>query len=764
MASEAELGALLGAGGALDADTAEYAAGVAAGAAEEAEEAGAGPAERAEAVAEAVLPFLEDAALPGEVARELALRVGRAAAGLVAGDGSQLGGSAAEGPGAGGGGAYAAAGSHGRELLVDCRGIILAYPGSAKPLLRRADLTLRRGGRYGIVGRNGTGKTTLMSRVAERDIAGFPSDVRTALVQHEVTGCDEQETALDYLRRLDGASAPVNGRAGGEDGEGRRQRALERVGFSGEMLAKPVEELSGGWRMRLAIARGSLSEAELILLDEPTNHLDVEAVAWLAEYLTSGTSAECVVVVSHDYPFLEKMASDIILFDDGLLKYYEGGFAGFRAERPEVIAELPSVGGLTLEEGPGGGGGGVGGGGGGDGGEGGEEVVLRGRARVTAQQASIKTALPLQLPPGSLPLALPDPGLLEGVKSRARTVLKLNNLTFGYPGGDDLVLRGCSGRLALKSRVALVGPNGAGKTTLLRLLVGDLELMAAGGASGGGGSAGEGGEQPPPATGQAPGGGGKRDRGRKGRETTAHEQVWKHHNLRVSYIAQHFLHHLEQNLHQDPKQYIQERYLKGQDKELAKMATLKLTEEEVLQSQATGRVREVVGRAMRGGGLAYEVRKSGRRDTETVWEQLVDLKHGPSYVMKLVRNYDERMKVIQSGVAVRPISSVEVLKHLQGFGIAGELARNPIRGMSGGQKSRLVLAAAMWNMPHIIALDEPTNYLDNETLAVLAHGLQNYKGAVLTISHNRAFLESLQLTERWRVVDGRVEVEEVEAA
>ena len=754
MASEAELGALLREGGALDEDTAEYAAGVAAGAAEEAEEAGAGSAERAEAVAEAVLPFLEDAALPGEVARDLALRVGRAAAGLVVGGSSPLGVTAAEGPGVGGGGAETAGGSTGRTLLVDCRGIILAYPGSAKPLLRRADLTLRRGGRYGIVGRNGTGKTTLMSRVAERDIAGFPSDVRTALVQHEVTGCDEEETALDYLRRLDEASAPVSGREGGEDSEGRRQRALERVGFTGEMLAKPVEELSGGWRMRLAIARGSLSEAELILLDEPTNHLDVEAVAWLAEYLTSGTSAECVVVVSHDYPFLEKMASDIILFDDGLLKYYGGGFAGFREERPEVIAELPSVGGLTLQEGSGGGGGGGGG----------EEVVLRGRARATAQRASSNTVLPLQLPAGSLPLRLPDPGLLDGVKSRARTVLKLNNLMFRYPGGDDYVLRGCSGKLALKSRVALVGPNGAGKTTLLRLLVGDLELMAANGEGGGDGAAGEGGEQPPPATNQAAGGEGKRGRGRKGRDAATLEQVWKHHNLRVSYIAQHFLHHLEQNLHQDPKQYIQERFLKGQDKELAKMATLKLTEEEVQQSRETGRVREVVGRAMRGGGLAYEVRKTGRRDNETVWEQLVDLKHGPSYVMKLVRNYDERMKVIQSGVAVRPISSVEVLKHLQGFGIAGELARNPIRGMSGGQKSRLVLAAAMWNMPHIIALDEPTNYLDNETLAVLAHGLQGYKGAVLTISHNRAFLESLQLTERWRVVDGQVEVEEVEAA
>ena len=757
MASEGDLAGLLGAGGGLDADTAEYAAGVAFGAAEEAEGAGAAPAACAEAVVEAVLPFLEAADLAEDAALALALQVGRAAAGLGPAGGAASPTGTGAGPGAPSAEPGCVAESSEGGLLVDCRGIILAYPGSAKPLLRRADLTLRRGGRYGIVGRNGTGKTTLMSRIAERDIAGFPSGVRTALVQHEVTGCDEQETALDYLRRLTGGDLAAAG-GGEEAAEEQRRAALERVGFAGEMLTKPVEELSGGWRMRLAIARGSLSDSELILLDEPTNHLDVDAVAWLAEYLTSGTAAECVVVVSHDYPFLEKMASDIILFDDGLLKYYPGGFAGFRAERPEIIAELPSVGGLTLRDGPEEGEGARNGGPGvgtrvergGDG----EEQVLRGRARVTAQQAARSRVgtLPLQLPTGALPLSLPDPGLLEGIKSRARTVMKLTSLKFRYPGGEDFVLKDCSGRLALKSRVALVGPNGAGKTTLLRLVVGDLELMPSSDGAAPGGS-----PTAPPS-----GGGAKRTpKGKKAREGTGVEEVWKHYNLRVSYIAQHFMHHLEQNLHQDPKQYIQERFLKGQDKELSKMATLKLTEEEEKHSQETGRVREVVGRAMRGGGLAYEVRKSGRRDTETVWEQLVDLKHGPAYVMKLVRNYDERMKVIQSGVAVRPISSSEVLRHLQGFGIEGELARNPIRGMSGGQKSRLVLAAAMWNMPHIIALDEPTNYLDNETLAVLAHGLQGYKGAVLTISHNKAFLDSLDLTERWHVRDGRLEVEEM---
>ena len=95
-------------------------------------------------------------------------------------------------------------------------------------------------------------------------------------------------------------------------------------------------------------------------------------------------------------------------------------------------------------------------------------------------------------------------------------------------------------------------------------------------------------------------------------------------------------------------------------------------------------------------------------------------------------------------------------KHLEQFGIDEDLAMGKIKRMSGGQKSRLVLAAAMWINPHIIALDEPTNYLDNDTLAALTKALSDFKGGVLTISHNKAFVNEL-CNETWNVGDGVVE-------
>ena len=100
----------------------------------------------------------------------------------------------------------------------------------------------------------------------------------------------------------------------------------------------------------------------------------------------------------------------------------------------------------------------------------------------------------------------------------------------------------------------------------------------------------------------------------------------------------------------------------------------------------------------------------------------------------------------------------EVKRHLAEFGINEDLAMSKIRRMSGGQKSRLVLAAALWNKPHIIALDEPTNYLDNTTLAALTKALQLFKGGVVTISHNEAFVHEL-CTELFHVGEGRVVTE-----
>jgi len=151
------------------------------------------------------------------------------------------------------------------------------------------------------------------------------------------------------------------------------------------------------------------------------------------------------------------------------------------------------------------------------------------------------------------------------------------------------------------------------------------------------------------------------------------------------------------------------------------------------------------------------VNKVGFREEQEWWEPLSNLKYKDPYVMKLVKNYDDKMKNSASGVDLRPITETEVRLHLQDYGIEDELATAKLKGFSGGQKSRVVLAAAMWNRPHLIALDEPTNYLDKETMNALVRALKAFKGAVLVISHNAGFVEDVT-SEKWTLNGGRVSV------
>ncbi len=208
--------------------------------------------------------------------------------------------------------------------------------------------------------------------------------------------------------------------------------------------------------------------------------------------------------------------------------------------------------------------------------------------------------------------------------------------------------------------------------------------------------------------------------------------MWKHHNLRVAYIAQHSMHHLEEHVESTPLAYIQDRFYLGRDKELAKLATLALDDGERELMTQRGEIEEIIGRAERGKQLWYEVVKVGRKKDDTVWEPLEFLSKMSPYVLKLVKNYDEKMKAMASGVDIRPLTAEEVKRHLADFGINEDLVRgcaclakvwldpcnagsdtdaalggqavSKIRRMSGGQKSRLVLAAALWGKPHIIAL------------------------------------------------------------
>ena len=589
-----------------------------------------------------------------------------------------------------------------KDYIVDLQGIILAFAG--RVLLQRTNFSLERGKTYGIVGQNGTGKTTLLNRVAARDIAGFPSDVSVYYIQHEILS-EKEETIVDFMVQMvpEGVSREtvIN--------------TLMEVGFTEERMSATIQSLSGGWRMKLAIARAMLWDAEILLLDEPTNHLDTGAIAWLSNYLKSLTKTT-ICLVSHDYDFLADVLTDVIHLHDKNLTYYPMGFRDFQSLKPEIVAALPSPDNAISKVAS------VGGNLAAAAGGGSSNDLAGAEKQAEAEAAAPKYAISSigeDQPAHIKPIRFPDPGPLEGVKSRAKCIMYMKDVSFTYPGTTKQILTAANVKITQDSRAALVGLNGAGKTTLMKLLIGELSPDVGVG------------------------------------------EVWQHHNLRLAYIAQHSMHHLEESVENTPLEYLQNRFYLGRDKEIAKRSSHNLTKEELQMSKERGAICEIVGRQERGKELFYECVRAMRKEGDTEWEPLSGLMKKDEYVMKMVRNFDEKLKAMQSGMDLRPLTKEEVRKHLEQFGIDEDLAMGKIKRMSGGQKSRLVLAAAMWINPHIIALDEPTNYLDNDTLAALTKALSDFKGGVLTISHNKAFINEL-CNETWTVGDGVVLAKAIE--
>lgn len=164
------------------------------------------------------------------------------------------------------------------EALCNCQ-FSLAY--GAKILLNTATLRLKRGHRYGLCGRNSTGQSTLMRAITNGQVEGFPSpdEVRTFYVEHDIDGSEEDTSVLDVIvndKRVQATREEVI-------------ETLASVGFTDVRQAHAIGSLSGGWKMKLALARAILFKADILLLDEPTNHLDVVNVAWLENYLCSLT-------------------------------------------------------------------------------------------------------------------------------------------------------------------------------------------------------------------------------------------------------------------------------------------------------------------------------------------------------------------------------------------------------------------------------------------------------------------------------------------
>ena len=603
-----------------------------------------------------------------------------------------------------------------KDFAVDIQNIILAFAG--RVLLRKADIRFERGHRYGLIGQNGTGKTTLLNRLAAKDITGFPTELRTFYIRHEVL-CDDGVVVKDFLK----IHAPSEKTSKDFDA------VLEYVELPQEHRTAEVNSLSVGFKMKLSVAISILHEPELLLLDEPTNHCDPQAIEWLANHLRT-LEGVTMAVVSHDYDFIDQVCTDVTHYDNnGVLgtpckfNYYPMTFGQFQTLKPEIAAGLPRSDGAPMgaakseatES---------------EAGELADDMdnlsVKSGSSKSGKSGKSKDSSVDMQ---GMSTLAhveemieaglirafrMPDPGKPDGIRTFRKPIMTLKDVSFKYASGDKYILESVSASMTLGSRTVIVGGNGSGKSTFLQLLIGDLEAEEGTG------------------------------------------EHWKHHNLRLSYVAQQSMHHLEEHLTSNPIQYIQQRFREGLDKEISKLKTLAITKEEEEMMNELGAVTEVVGRAQKGKDLWYEIVKKGRGagETKSVPLSEIETMYKP-YVKKLVKNYDMKAQATDSGMAIRPLTAAEVLKHLDDFGIDSQLAHGKIRQMSGGQRQRLVICAAFWSMPHVIALDEPTNYLDNDSVAALTKALKDFKGAVVTVSENESFVDAIS-NEKLEIVERKV--------
>ncbi|AGO09963.1 AaceriAAL028Wp [[Ashbya] aceris (nom. inval.)] len=541
------------------------------------------------------------------------------------------------------------------EDLCNCE-FSLAY--GAKILLNKTQLRLKRARRYGLCGPNGAGKSTLMRAIANGQVDGFPTqeECRTVYVEHDIDGTQADTSVLDFVFQGD---------------VGTREAITEKLrefGFSDEMIAMPIMSLSGGWKMKLALARAVLKNADILLLDEPTNHLDTVNVAWLVNYLnTCGITS---IIVSHDSGFLDNVCQYIIHYEGLKLRKYKGNLSEFVKKCPTAKSYY-------------------------------------------------------ELGASDLEFRFPEPGFLEGVKTKQKAIVKVSNMSFQYPGTSKPQISDINFQCSLSSRIAVIGPNGAGKSTLINVLTGELL----------------------PTTGE----------------------VYTHENCRIAYIKQHAFAHIENHLDKTPSEYIQWRFQTGEDRETMDRANRQINESD---AESMNKIFKIDGTPRRIAGI------HSRRKFKNTYEYECSFLLGENIGMKserwvpmmsvdnawlprgeLVESHSKMVAEVDMKEALasgqfRPLTRKEIEEHCAMLGLEAELvSHSRIRGLSGGQKVKLVLAACTWQRPHLIVLDEPTNYLDRDSLGALSKALKAFEGGVIIITHSAEFTKNLT-EEVWAVKDG----------
>ena len=503
---------------------------------------------------------------------------------------------------------------------------------SAKVLLENASVNLNPGEKVGLVGRNGAGKSSLfallngglhedvgefyippqwrMGQVAqdmpetEQSATEFVVEGDTQLLgaQQEVTSAEATD---DYDRMAHAYMALQD--AGAHDAPARAQALILGLGFKTTELENPVNSFSGGWRMRLQLARALMCPSDLLLLDEPTNHLDLDALVWLEAWPKryEGT----MIVISHDREFLDAVTNVTLHIDSGKLMRYGGNYSKFedmRAEQMELqqnayVKQQDKIAHL-------------------------QKFIARFKAKASKAKQAQSRVKALDRMEKIAPL-LAEADFSFEFKEPANLpnpMLSMQGVSFGYPpppespadAAPTVIVTNVNRSVLAGQRIGILGANGQGKSTVVKTIARAL----------------------------APLGG----------------EVTEGRGLNIGYFAQQEL--------------------------------------DVL------------------------------RPLDTPLEHMI----------RLVKELTAMGKI-----AGQQTREQDLRSFLGTFNFSGDMVKQAVGSMSGGEKARLVLCMIVWQRPNLLLLDEPTNHLDLATREALSMALNEFEGTVMLVSHDRALLRAV---------------------
>ena len=515
---------------------------------------------------------------------------------------------------------------------------------SAKVLLEGASVTLNPGEKVGLVGRNGAGKSSLFALFngnLHEDVGEYyiPSQWRMGQVAQDMPETSQSATdfvvegdttllaaqqevsaseATDDYDRMAHAYMALQD-AGAHDAPARAQALILGLGFKTTELSNPVNSFSGGWRMRLQLARALMCPSDLLLLDEPTNHLDLDALVWLEAWLKryEGT----MIVISHDREFLDAVTSVTLHIDAAKLVRYGGNYSKFEDMRAEQMAlqqtafskQQDKIAHL-------------------------QKFIARFKAKASKAKQAQSRVKALDRMEKIAPL-LSEADFTFEFKEPANLpnpMLSMQGVSFGYPAPDGapagtpptVIVHKVSRSVLAGQRIGILGANGQGKSTLVKTVARALQPI--------GGDVTEG----------------------KG--------------LNIGYFAQ-------------------------QELDVLRLADTPL-----------------------------------------------------EHMIKLVKDLTALGKI--AGQATR---EQDLRSFLGNFNFSGDMVKQAVGSMSGGEKARLVLCMIVWQRPNLLLLDEPTNHLDLATREALSMALNEFEGTVMLVSHDRALLRAV-CDEFWMVSRGGV--------